>query len=240
MTTSGTPDYAGAYREVRTDVIGLLKANDDGRLDERAPATPEWRVRDVAAHLAGVCDDIVNGRMHGVATDAWTAAQVATRTEWDVDRLVTDWVEHATVVEAQMNDWGPGMGQMVFDAFTHGQDIRGALGVPGARDSSAAEISFDWMVPNLRAPADIDPEDPRLRPPIHVVTETTEVDIVGPPGGPSGTGTTLRISRFEFLRSVTGRRSRRQIEAYDWTPAPRVDDLCSNEVFRPAALDILE
>ena len=29
-------------------------------LDVPAPATPEWRVRDVLAHMVGVADDIVN------------------------------------------------------------------------------------------------------------------------------------------------------------------------------------
>jgi uncharacterized protein (TIGR03083 family) len=234
--TAPSSDYAGAYHLVRVDLIELLGSQDESRLDTIAPATPEWRVRDIAAHLAGVCDDIVAGNMAGVASDEWTAAQVAKRADWTTDRLLADWDEHATVVEDQMNDWGPGMGQMVFDAFTHQQDIRGALGEPGGRESPAAAIAFDWFTANLQAPPDVSTDDPPLRSPIHLVTEAGNVDILGPPGA----GTTLRVSRFEFLRAITGRRSRAQIEAMDWDGAPRVDDLCGNAVFRPAALDIVE
>ena len=128
------------------------------------------------------------------------------------------------------------MGQMVFDAFTHEQDIRGALDAPGGRESAAAAIAFDWITANMRAPADASPDDPRLRPPIHVVTEAGEADILGS----AAATTTVRVSRFEFLRTITGRRSRHQIETLDWDGEPRVDDLCGNDIFRPATLDIIE
>lgn len=235
MTTS-IPDYAGAYREVRVDLIDVLRSRSDPELDAIAPATPEWRVRDIAAHLAGVCDDLTQGNMAGVATDEWTAAQVAKRADWAMERLIEYWDEHAIVVEGQMNAWGPGIGQMVFDAFTHDQDIRGALDEPGGRESAAAAISFDWSVTSLQAPTVGEPDDPRLRPAIHLVTEAGEADILGPPAA----ATTLRVSRFEFLRAITGRRSRRQIEALDWEGSPRVDDLVVNDFFRPSPVDIVE
>ena len=233
--TPPDPDYADAYGGVRVSLTELLRSRSGPELDTIAPATPEWRVRDIAAHLAGVCDDITQGNMAGVASDEWTAAHVAKRADWTMDQLIADWDEHAIEVEGQMNAWGPGMGQMVFDAFTHEQDIRGALGEPGGRESQAAAIAFDWITTNLRAPADAAPDDPRLRPPIHIITDAGDVDILGRTGAP----TTLRLSRFEFLRAITGRRSRQQIETLDWDGAPRVDDLYVN-FFRPSAVDIIE
>ena len=237
--TPSSPDYAGAYHEVRVDVTELLRSQSETQLDTIAPATPEWRVRDIAAHLAGVCDDITQGNMTGVASDEWTAAHVAKRADWTIEHLLDDWHEHATIVEDQMNAWGPGMGQMVFDAFTHEQDIRGALDTPGGRESAAAAIAFDWITANLRAPADASSDDPRRRPPIRVITEAGEADILGPSAATT-TATTLRVSRFEFLRTITGRRSRHQIELFDWDGAPRVDDLYGNDIFRPAMLDVIE
>ena len=237
MTSESGPDYAGAYRDLRIPLSELLGATNDAALDAIAPTTPKWRVRDIAAHLTGVCDDITQGNIEGAPSDAWTAAQVAKRVDWPMDRLLADWEEHAIVVERQMNAWGPGMGQMVFDAFTHDQDIRGALGAPGDHDSAAITIAFDWIVANLAAPADADPDDARLRPAIQLCTEVGVTDILGLPGS----GTTLRVSRLEFLRTFTGRRSRRQMEELDWDGEPRVDDLCGgNEVFRPAELDVIE
>lgn len=234
MSESG-PDYAGAYRGVRLGLEALLRVRPEEDLDAIAPATPEWRVRDVAAHLAGVCDDIVQGNMSGVASDEWTAAQVATRSDWPMARLLEQWNADATVVEQQMNEWGPGMGQMVFDAFTHEQDIRGALEEPGGRESPAAAIGFDWFVANIRRRADADSGE-GARPAIRLVTETDDLEILG--RGPAAT--TLRVSRYEFIRAITGRRSRHQIEAFDWEGEPRVDDLFFTDLFRPSPADILE
>ncbi len=230
------PDYASAYREVRVHLLEVVRSRDAADLETIAPATPEWRVRDVIAHLAGICDDIVHGNMDGRATDPWTAAQVAKRRDWGLQQLIDDWNEHAVVIESQMNDWGPGMGQMVFDAFTHDQDVRGALDEPRARDGAAAEIAFSWMVPNLQPPADVSPDDPRLRPTLRLLTEVGEFDILGP----RPPATAVHLSRFEFLRVITGRRSRRQIEALAWEGEPRVDDLCVGDPFHPATVDILE
>ena len=51
------------------------------------PATPEWRAHDVLAHLVGVTDDVVNGRLDGIATDAWTAG-AGRRANRAIDRRV--------------------------------------------------------------------------------------------------------------------------------------------------------
>ena len=128
-------DYEAAYRDLRERVTELLADRTDAELEQVAPATPAWRVRDVVSHMAGVCDDIANGNMDGVATDAWTQAQVDKRRDWpfvdDARRLV----RARRGVEPQMNGIGQPIGQMVFDAWTHEQDVRGALGVVGGRDS---------------------------------------------------------------------------------------------------------
>src|SRR5262249_57966144 len=72
----------------------------DERLERNAPAAPEWRVRDIVAHLSGVTADINAGNLDGVATDAWTARQVDTRREWSIERLLEEWGTEAAKVEA--------------------------------------------------------------------------------------------------------------------------------------------
>jgi uncharacterized protein (TIGR03083 family) len=242
MTVGSPVDPGAAYRDVRVGVIELLRTADDDALVMIAPATPEWRVRDVAGHLAGVCDDVAHGNMEGAPGPTWTGAQVDKRRDWDLEQVVTDWTEHAESLEPQMAAWGSAIGQMVFDAWTHEQDIRGALGAPGGRDSAAARIAFDWMVGNLQAPDDIDPSDPRIRPGIEVRTEAGTVVIFGPPAG-TDLGTragALAVSRYEFLRTITGRRSRSQIAALDWEGDALVERLVLGDPFEPSVVDILE
>lgn len=88
------------YGDVRARVSDILRSADTDALDASAPATPEWRVRDIGGHLSGICADIVTGNLDGVASDPWTAAQVEARRAWPVERLLTEWDEMGTRVEA--------------------------------------------------------------------------------------------------------------------------------------------
>jgi uncharacterized protein (TIGR03083 family) len=221
-------DYAAAYGELRQQMLVLLADRTDAELEKVAPATPQWRVRDVVAHLGGVCDDIANGNMDGVASDPWTQAQVDKRAEWPFPRVLDDWSEHAAVVEPLMNSFGQPIGQMIFDAWTHEQDVRGALDAPGGRDTPAMEISWAWLVETNQASA--------TKPGGLLVVTEAGSDLLGQ-GEPSAT---LRTTRFEFLRAVTGRRSRAQVRALDSDVVALDDMLFVSDFFRPANDDIIE
>jgi uncharacterized protein (TIGR03083 family) len=201
-------DYESTYRELRLRVTELLCDRPDDVLEQVAPATPEWRVRDIVAHLGGVCDDIAHGNMNGVATDRWTQAQVDKRRGWPFDQVLDDWSEHASVVEPMLNGIGQPIGQMVFDAWTHEQDVRGALGEPGARDGAAADIAWEWFV-------------------------TTN-------GSVGERVATVRASRYELLRAITGRRSRAQVRALDVDGVELDSLLFVSDFFTPASNDIVE
>ena len=228
---SDAPDYAAAYRELRVRVTDLVRNTDPDALDATAPATPAWRVRDVVAHLAGVCDDVSNGNMDGVASDAWTDTQVAKRAGLTIDELLDDWEQHSLKVEAVMNDLGPAIGQMLADAATHEQDIRGSLGVPGGRDSDATVIGVDWGLTMLGA---------RLahqgRGTLRIEHEggTTEI-------GEGEPVTSLRASRYELGRAMTGRRSRAQLEALEWDGPLDPDEInLAPELFAFPTTDLIE
>ena len=213
-----TEQHAPAYAELRVRVTAIVRDTDPELLERPAPATPEWRVRDLVAHLSGVADDVVNGRLAGVASDEWTAAQVDRRRDLSIDGLLADWEEWSPGFE-QMLAAGPMeiTGQALFDAATHEHDIRHALARPGARDSDAVGYGWEWLVAvraNTGAPA------------IRFVTEHGE-DIAGT-GDPA---LTVRASRFDLVRATTGRRTRAEIEAYDWEPAPDPSSLLAAPFF---------
>jgi len=112
----------------------------------------------------------------------------------------------------------------VLDVATHEQDIRGALGAPGARDADVVRLGSDRLLNWLKPPA-----------PLRVVVEDRAYDL-----GPEGDDTiVLGTDRFEAFRWRLGRRSRRQLDDLDWTgdPSPVLDHL---DVFGPAATDIHE
>src|SRR5262245_60761578 len=222
-------DYAQTYGALRGRVADLVRDADDDQLERRVPAAPDWRVRDVVAHLSGVTADINAGNLDGVATDAWTARQVDARRDWSLDRLLGEWDTEAAKVEAVMATVPEvAMGQMTMDAATHEQDIRGGLERPGARDCDAVAIGFDWGVALLASMAD--------------QADTTlliETDAGSAMAGSGARQVGLRVERYELFRTMTGRRSADQIRAFDWDgePAP---ELLVFSIFEPRATPLVE
>ena len=216
---SDVPDYESAYRDLRLRVSDLLRSAEPAALDAIAPAAPDWRVRDVAAHLAGVCDDAVHGNLGDVSggsllvavdnperVNEWTDTHVTKRADWPIEQVLDDWAEHAGEIEPTMNALHPAIGQMLADAVTHEHDIRGGLGAPGARDSIALVLAVDWALRMLSWRLEHDGLGT-----LRIQLEDGIVEL--------GTGepvTSLTTTRFEIARAVTGRRSMEQIQAMAW------------------------
>ncbi len=110
------------------------------------------------------------------------------------------------------------------DITSHEHDIRGAVGLPGARDSAAVWYSSDQVLTNLRTPV-----------PLIVTVEDGQYSV----GPDDRAEIRLRTMRFEALRWRTGRRSRAQLAEMDWSgdPTPVLDHLY---LFGPADADIVE
>jgi hypothetical protein len=197
---------AAAYRAVRERTIDLVRAAPTGALDAIAPATPKWRVRDVLAHMVGVTADAIAGRLDGVATDPWTAAQVDSRRDTPVADMLDEWeacgsqFDGALVVIRE-----PTAKQAVLDAITHEHDIRHALDAPGARECDAVQIGFEFVCygrTQLGLPA------------LRVLTERGATT-----AGAGEPVASVETSEFEFVRASTGRRSAEEVAGYGWDRA---------------------
>lgn len=204
-------DHLAAYQGVRARTIELVSGIDEATAESIVPATPDWRVKDVLAHVVGVNADVLSGNIEGAGTDPWTAVQVEARRDRSVAELVTEWEELTDAFDAVVPHIPDGpAGQLVFDAVTHEHDLRGALHTPGGRDTDAMAISFDWaadVVTLVRAD--------RGAGPLLLRTEAGERLT-----GEGEAVASVRADRFELLRAMTGRRSADQIDAYDWDGDP--------------------
>jgi uncharacterized protein (TIGR03083 family) len=211
--------HALAYSGLRIRVHDVLDAAGPDVGSRRTPATPEWTIHDVLAHLVGVTDDVVHGRLEGIATDPWTASQVEQRRGRSVDDLLAEWDEHGPGFEEIMAAAPAEItGQALFDAATHEHDIRNALGMPGARDSDAVVIAWEWFV------------DSRTRGGGAAIRFVTDAgDQIAGVGEPVAT---VKTSRFELVRAITGRRSASEIESYGWEPAPQPELLLGAPMFK--------
>lgn len=210
------------YHDTKNRITALVGDLDAAALNTVVAACPGWTVRDVVAHLAAVADDIGDGRLTGAPTDGETAAQIARFDGHDITDIVAAWTTAARKLDGLAEN--DGVPPPVGDIASHEHDIRGALGRAGARDSDAVRYSSDRLLTHFPMPVGL-----------RVVVEDAEYR--SGPDGPTEIG--LRTTRFEALRWRTGRRSRAQLAAMDWSgdPAPVLNHLY---MFGPAHADIVE
>jgi uncharacterized protein (TIGR03083 family) len=190
------------------------RALDDQAAETPVPACPGWTVRDVYAHLAGAATDILNGNLVGVATDPWTAQQVADRADRSLPEILDEWDEAAPRLVEALAPFGDDLDpRLLADLWTHVQDVRGALGQPGDREGPLTEYVTSRA---LRAYAQ------------HLVGRSLEPIDLG------------FVDPYEFTRAFTGRRSPAQMRAWDWPvddPEPYVEAV---PIFGPREADLLE
>jgi len=179
-------DVLAAIAGIRTRTIGVLRVAGEERAAQIVPTCPDWTAKELACHMYGVCDDLVNGRLDGIGSDAWTQAQVDRHSGKPLDELLDEWAASGETFDAMVPHIPkPANFQLVMDMATHEHDIRLAVSMPGAQDDLSLAIGSAYMVHNI-----------------------TKMDAsLGEQIESSG------LSDFERLRSVTGRRSKAQLEA---------------------------
>jgi hypothetical protein len=198
-------DHAAVYRGARVRIAALVGELPEETLGFIAPATPEWRVRDLVAHLAGGAADIISGNLADVASDEWTAAQVDARRDVPIGEVLDEWARCSAIVEPMIAAFDPMMRAMLLtDAVTHEHDLRGALDAPGERTSDAIGYAFRGVSGGIGAQRG---EAGALR-----ILHDAGESVVGA-GEPTAT---VHTTRFEIVRAGVGRRSADQIAAWDW------------------------
>jgi uncharacterized protein (TIGR03083 family) len=202
-----------AYRAVRERTTDVLGAVDDGlAASTSVPGCPGWTVTELAAHMCGVCVDILEGNLDGVGTAPWADAQAERFAPLGLAGVLEHWNEVAPQVEALAPGFPPQPAtQLVFDATTHEQDARGAVRAPGARDADALAVPLDFIGRLL---------DTRVRteglPALALRTPDGWASIAGE-GAPA---IELSGSAFDLFRSFGGRRALDQIRSLDWSGDP--------------------
>jgi hypothetical protein len=198
-------DHAAVYRGARVRIAALVGELPEEMLEIVAPATPEWRVRDLVAHLAGGAADIISGAVADAGGDEWTAAQVDARRDAPVGEVLDEWARCSAIIEPMIAGFDPMMRAMLLtDAVTHEHDLRGAVGAPGERTSDAIQYAFRGVSGGIGAQRG---EAGALR-----ILHDAGERVVGT-GEPTAT---VHTTRFEIVRASVGRRSYDQIAAWNW------------------------
>lgn len=223
---------AWAYADGLRTLLALSTNLGPDQLAMVVPACPDWTVRDLLAHLAGVAEDAGAGRYFRGAVDAWrdpalaaarerwTAGHVAERTDWDHEKLLRtldDQGQH--LINVLRTGQGPGSdgpawlpAAPVADLAVHLHDLSEALDVPADADSAVSRLGFavyrDWLRTRILALG-----LPALR-----LADGAREWVLGD-GEPA---ISFNADRYELFRAITGRRSATEIRSYvstgDLTP----------------------
>jgi uncharacterized protein (TIGR03083 family) len=226
------------YLDTRDRVAAIVADAGTEAATVPVPACPSWTVKDVVAHLTGICADVLSGNIAGAATDEWTAAQVDARRHVALADILTEWDDLAPKFAAMIDDFPGRYGnQVAADLAVHEQDLRGALGRPGARDSEAVAKAVDFLLvtvgdPGATAlglgPLEVSADgrswiigtgqaaagDPAAA--IETALMTKEV----PAPQRAEAKAALKGDPFELFRAMTGRRSADQIRSFEWSTDP--------------------
>jgi uncharacterized protein (TIGR03083 family) len=201
-----------AYAALQLRLVELLGSTDGST---RVPSCPEWSVRDVLAHLVGLCEDWVDHRLDGYASAPWTADQIARFGDSSVAALLSRWSELLPDFASLDDDplMGPPARWAFGDAVIHEADLRGAL--------SAGRVPADAVLLSLKGTI------PRWRGVLRNVSPPTTL-IVRPPdarewalGLPSEQPPVVATpTAYELFRALAGRRTTEQVRAWPWSADP--------------------
>jgi uncharacterized protein (TIGR03083 family) len=179
-----TEQVCEAYTELRARVTEMMQSLTLEQAQTTVPHCPQWTVKDCLAHMIGVPEDVINGQMDGVASEAWTKRQVQRHAQDSVADLLAVWESNAAIFAKILpNIPQPVISQFMFDQTNHEHDIRAALKLPGGRDSVAVAVAEGFLRDSLSRSSD------------PAIAQLADHELTG----------------FEFLRSLSGRRSTTQI-----------------------------
>jgi uncharacterized protein (TIGR03083 family) len=221
-------DAASAYEDGLRTVRTLVDDLDPAHLTTVVPACPDWTVRDLLGHLAGVAEDAVGGAYFRGALDAWrdpslagarerwTAGHVADRAGWDLEKVLRSLDEqggrYAAMLRAGERLAGPtwSLSAPVADLAVHVDDLREALHVDAGAGPAVTRLGFrayrHWLHVRI-----VQRGLPALR-----LGDGTREWVLGD-GEPAAT---LTADRHALFRAIAGRRSAREIRSYDWHGDP--------------------
>jgi len=204
-------DYTKAYSESRERCCNLVSQAGEEGLSKKVPACPDWTVKELLSHVIGVAADSVAGNVSEMGGDEWTEAQVSERRERPLEDLISEWKEHATLIESTLNTIHPALaGGLIGDLITHEHDLRGALGQPGARGAATLELptyTYVRFFGTRVKKAGLDA----------VAVKADGLSWVAGAGDPV---VSVSGEPFEILRSLTGRRTRDEVRGLEWKGDP--------------------
>jgi len=209
--TEPTPEaVTETYAKTRDRLIAQVTALADVE-SLIVPSCPEWTVKDVVAHLSGLIADVLAGVQGPLGSDEATTRQVSTRSDMSLVDVCDEWASNGHAIgQVFVAEPMRGLG-LTADLAVHVHDLAEMLDGIDAPPAEATLLGCTRYVPLLQERA----------------AETLDLAVAALLDGHhfaavhGSTPVTMDGTLVEFLRSVTGRRTRSQVEtAFTWEGDP--------------------
>ena len=214
-------EFASAWLASRDRIIDAVSRTSPETLNTMSTLCPEWRLRDIVAHLVGISQDIAAGNFPK-DLDAWAGEQVRRNYDVPLRELIDEWptlgFENAISSEFAI---------ALYDQVTHECDLFHGLGHAAHVDQATLRLLGDFTLSRFGT------GDNGLTVSLHLDGDTLR-------RGSGERELSLRSDYFSWLRASTGRRSRAQIDAMDWSGDRDAIGVLFTGIFRPAEFDVVE
>jgi uncharacterized protein (TIGR03083 family) len=217
MPTVNLPD-TDTYVAARRRIIAVAEDLPADRATRPVATCPGWTVHDVVAHLTGIADDVLAGRMAGLGSPGWTAQQVEARRERTIREVCAEWTSLSDAFDALLRAQPPLALAAAADAVVHELDLADALGRPiGGDDPTDPTTTGRSLGIRQAARRYAELSAGRLAEAGlgSITIESTEGDLFVD-GGPRAT-CAVRAPALDLLEVFTGRRTLEQAVELPWT-----------------------
>jgi uncharacterized protein (TIGR03083 family) len=223
MPTVTLPD-TDTYAASRSRIIALVEPLSADRASRLVGTCPGWTVHDVVAHLTGIADDVLAGRVAGLGSPAWTAAQVDARRGRTTAAVCAEWASLGPRFDALLRDQPPLALAAAADAVVHELDLADALALPiadGSVDAGGDPADPGTAGRSLgirqaaRRYAELSAGRVAEAGLGTITIESAEGDVLVD-GGPDA-AFAVTAPALDLLEVFTGRRTLRQAQDLDWT-----------------------
>jgi len=197
------------YADTRDRFISLVRSLPESDVEMAVPITPGWTIREVTAHVCGLNADIASGMRTNMGSDERTSHQVSVRQDHSIDAICDEWLGHSEAVRLAFEPDPMFARRLASDLVVHLQDVQHGLGI-GVETNDDATINGGRTYGELTPQRLLEQTGVSLRIELgeQAVFEAPEPELV------------LRTNPYDFLRSVTGRRSQAQVRGLNWSAPP--------------------
>ncbi len=211
---SNQAEAPAMYQVVRAELVKELGELDDASASRLVPACPQWTVKEVVAHISGLNVELVAGvPLASIGSEEATGRQVADRAHLNLQEVVDEWLAIGHYIDQFFMADVNAAAALLADLIVHTYDLHELLRQNTAVAATAIPLAAHRYAVRLQK---------RVADALGLglTVEFVDGETCLAPQVEAADLMVLRVPAALFVRGVTGRLRRSEVEAFDWSRDP--------------------